>query len=78
MIRKTIYCTQTFSKVGRRVVPATRRQHLSAEDAVNAARVLARRKAGVAVFRLEGIPSVDHWEEPQIIALFGAAPMGDP
>lgn len=78
MIRKTIYCTQTFLRVGGRLVPAVLRQHLSAESAVDAATVLAKRKAGVAVFQLEGLPSADHWEEPKIIALFGEAPDRDP
>ncbi|MBB4799692.1 hypothetical protein HNP32_003452 [Brevundimonas bullata] len=60
MQRKTIYCTQTFARIDGRIVPMNRRQHLNAERAMRAASILAQRKAGVAVFSLDGVPSVDH------------------
>lgn len=71
----TVYCVETFGPSGRRIDPRQVAQYGDAGEARAQGRLSARRRAGVLVYSVSGDPVADIWQEPQIIARYGVAPV---
>lgn len=70
-----VFCVQTFWRASpSRVERGQLHQFGCRERALETGRVMARRRSGVLVFRVQGEPVSGIWQEPQVLARFGDAP----
>ncbi len=68
------FVIQGFNKQGRRLVPDQPSKALNADDAINGARRLAERRAGVVAYSIEVDSEVDYWGDPTILYKTGEVP----
>lgn len=74
-VETVVFCVETFwraspTKLERGVL----RQFGERQAAIEAAKVMARRRSGVLVYSVTGEPVADIWQAPRIIARYGDAP----
>ena len=74
MVVKTIYCVQTYRGSRTRLALGALQQFGHSDEALQRAEEIKDRVAGCAVLRVRGDPSIDCWEEPEVLATFGLVP----
>ena len=74
MARKTIHCVQIFWRVDGRLEGGPVEQFLTDQAARAYGQFKSGDASGVAVFTLRGEPSVDYWDEAEVLARYGCAP----
>ena len=74
MPRRRVFCVESFWRAGLELRQATLQQYDSGSEAEEVAQDLSRRRAGVALYQLEGDAEAGVWSEPELLAVYGEVP----
>jgi hypothetical protein len=75
MAEKTVFCVQAYGLSGARPVRGKLSQYGTASEAMAEGAAQSIRHAGVLVFSVRGEPDFGSWDEPRVLARYGAAPL---
>lgn len=74
MARQLFYNVQAFERIKGKLRQGRLRQFKTEAEATRMGDVLLSKVAGVLVFKIEGNPEADDWDEPVLIAQHGDVP----
>lgn len=71
MFSVTRYLVQPFARRGRQLMAGEVQAYRDRAPAIRAGRMMRRRVAGVAVYKVVGEPGSDLWREPELLEGYG-------
>ena len=74
MRRRRVFCVEAFWRAGLELRQASLQQYESGSEAEEVALDLSHKRAGVALYQLEGDAEAGVWSEPELLAVYGEVP----